>query len=303
MLAFLYNYSVSKFKLLIKVDEKERIDKYIASNSDFSRTDAKRLIEGHAIFVDGIAIRKPKFIVNPGNEILITEIIRKEINAIAEDIPIDVVFEDDDIIIVNKKSGMVVHPAPGHHSGTLVNALLYRFKNLSDINGKIRPGIVHRIDKDTSGLLVVAKNNEAHKFLAEQIKNHDVERTYLAWVKGRLETKVTHVKLPIGRDPKHRQRMAVQKQNSKQAITHIYSEKILDKKTLVRCELETGRTHQIRVHLAYLNHPIIGDPLYGRKIDDFGQRLHAYKLKLVHPATKEKMEFKVDPPKEFNISK
>lgn len=289
------------FKQLIGVTERERIDKYIASNSEFSRTDIKKLIEAGSIFVDGISVRKPNFTVNPGNEILITDVIRREMNAIPEDIPIDVVYEDDDIIVVNKPSGMVVHPAPGHHTGTLVNALLYKFKDLSDINGDIRPGIVHRIDKDTSGLLVVAKNNNAHRFLAEEIKRHDVERVYLAWVAGRIETKITHVNLPIGRDPKHRQKMAVLETNSKHAITHVYTEKILANKTLVRCELETGRTHQIRVHLAYLKHPIIGDPIYGKNIDGFGQRLHAYKLKLTHPTTKKAMEFKVEPPKEFGL--
>lgn len=292
---------MADFKKLIIVEERDRIDRYIANNSDFSRTDIKKLIEAHAVFVDGISIRKPNFKVNEGNEILITDIIQKEIRAIPEDIPIDVVYEDKDIIVVNKKSGMVVHPAPGHHTGTLVNALLHRFKNLSDLNGSIRPGIVHRIDKDTSGLLVVAKNNDAHRFLASEIKNHDVERTYLAWVKGRIETKITHLNLPIGRDPIHRQKMAVQKQNSKNAITHVFTEKIFEKKTLVRCELETGRTHQIRVHLAYIGHPIIGDPIYGQAIDDFGQRLHAHKLKLIHPTTKKEMEFVIQPPENFGL--
>lgn len=292
---------MSEFKQLIKVEEKERIDKYISTHSDFSRTDIKKLIEAHAVFVDGIPVRKPNFTVNPGNEILITDVIQKEINAVPEDIEIEVVYEDDDIIVINKESGMVVHPAPGHHSGTLVNALLYRFKDLSDINGAIRPGIVHRIDKDTSGLLVVAKNNDAHRFLAAQLKDHKIERTYLAWVTGRIETKVTHINLPIGRDSKHRQKMAVQLENSKNAVTHVYVEKILDKKTLVRCELETGRTHQIRVHLAHIKHPIIGDPIYGHKIDEFGQRLHAYKLKLQHPTTKKIMEFEAQPPKEFEL--
>lgn len=293
---------MSKFKKILKVKYKDRIDKYIADNSEFSRTDAKKLIEGHAIFVDAISVRKPKFIVEVGSEILITDVIRREMNASPEDIKLDVIYEDNDIAIINKPSGMVVHPAPGHHSGTLVNALLHRFKGLSDINGDIRPGIVHRIDKDTSGLLVVAKNNDAHKFLAQEIKDHKVERTYLAWVVGRLENKITHIKLPIGRDSKHRQRMSVQSNNSKEAVTHVFSEKILNDRTLVRCELETGRTHQIRVHLAYIKHPIVGDPLYGNKKDgEFGQHLHAYKLKLTHPRTKEIMEFKVEPPKEFDL--
>ena len=292
---------MSDFQRKIKVDARDRIDRFISLNSEFSRTDIKKLIENHAVFVNGISVRKPNFTVNENDDILITDIIQKKINAISENIEINVIYEDEDIIVVNKKSGMVVHPAPGHHSGTLVNALLYKFKDLSDINGSIRPGIVHRIDKDTSGLLVVAKNNDAHRFLAEQLKEHKVERTYLAWVEGRILNKITHLKLPIGRDSKNRQKMAVQKYNSKKAITHVYVEKILEKKTLVKCELETGRTHQIRVHLSYIKHPIVGDPVYGKKIDNFGQRLHAYKLKLIHPRTKKEMEFSVNPPKEFNI--
>ncbi len=171
---------MSEIKKVIKVELKERIDKYVALNSDFSRSDIKKLIESHTVFVDGISVRKPNFRVHPGNEILITSVVEKEINAIPENIPLDIVYEDEDIIVVNKISGMVVHPAPGHHSGTLVNALLYRFKNLSNVNGSIRPGIVHRIDKDTSGLLVVAKNNESHVFLSQKIKEHKVKREYLA---------------------------------------------------------------------------------------------------------------------------
>lgn len=292
---------MENIKTIIEVTGEGRIDKYIAENSDFSRTDIKKLIEGGAVFCNEIAVRKANFKVREGAKVLITSIIQKEINAKPQDIPIDVIYEDDDIIIVNKKSGMVVHPAPGHPAGTLVNALLHHFKDLSDINGDIRPGIVHRIDKDTSGLLVVAKNNEAHRFLASEIKEHNVERVYLAWTAGRIENKVLHLDLPIGRDPRHRQKMAVQHDHSKQAKTHVYVEKVLADKTLVRCELETGRTHQIRVHLAYIKHPIIGDPIYGKRIDDFGQRLHAYKLKLIHPTTKKEMEFEAPLPEEFNI--
>ena len=292
---------MTNIKTKIKVNERERIDKYISLNSDFSRSDIKKLIEGHSVFSNGIQVRKPNFKVNPGDEILITDIIQKEIKAIAEDIPVDVIYEDEDLIIINKVSGMVVHPAPGHHNGTLVNALLHRFKDLSDINGQVRPGIVHRIDKDTSGLLVVAKNNEAHRFLAVQLKDHDIKRTYLALVEGRVANKITHIKVPIGRSQNNRQSMTVTRLNSKEAITHVFIEKINVDTTLVRCELETGRTHQIRVHLKYIKHPIIGDPLYGTRIDDFGQRLHAYKLELTHPTTKKLMTFEAPIPKEFEI--
>ena len=287
-------------KQKIIVNREDRIDKYIASNSDFSRSDIKQLIEKHSVFVDGISVRKANFKVKESNEIIITDIIQKEINAKPEDIKIDIVYEDEHLIIVNKKSGMVVHPAPGHHSGTLVNALLFKFKDLSDINGQVRPGIVHRIDKDTSGLLIVAKSNEAHRILADELKKHNIKRSYIAWVEGKLENKVVHIKLPIGRHEKHRQKMDVKSRNSKEAITHVFVEKIFDNKTLVRCELETGRTHQIRVHLAYIKHPIIGDPLYGNKVDEFGQRLHAYKLEFIHPITKKELSFEVKPPKEFD---
>ena len=297
---FIYNFVV---KTLIKITVKyqDRIDKYIAKNSSISRSDTKKLIEEKVIFVDDKLIRKANFRVKENSTIRITKIIYKEINAIPENIKIDVVHEDDDIIIINKKSGMVVHPAPGNYSGTLVNALLFRFKKLSNINGKIRPGIVHRIDKDTSGLLVVAKHNESHRVLTNDIKNHKIKRTYLCWVKGKMENDVTHINLPIGRDPKNRKKMTITEINSKHAITHVYVEKILENKTLIRCELETGRTHQIRVHLAHIKHPILGDPLYGKKVDDFGQKLHAYKLEFIHPITKKKIKFKVKPPKDFDL--
>ncbi|WKX02567.1 RluA family pseudouridine synthase [Candidatus Mycoplasma mahonii] len=286
----------------LKVESKDRIDKYIASNSEISRSDIKKLIDGHAVFVDGIQVRKTNFTVQEGNEILVTRIIQREIQAIPQDIKIDVIYEDDDIIVVNKASGMVVHPAPGHKDGTLVNALLYRFKDLSDINGVTRPGIVHRIDKDTSGLLVVAKTNDAHKFLSEQLKDHLIKRTYFALIKGRMENKVVHIKVPIGRDPRNRKRMSVTRLNSKDAITHVYAHTNYYDTSLVRCELETGRTHQIRVHLAHIKHAIIGDPLYGAKIDDFGQRLHATKLQLVHPLTKKLMMFECPLPEQLTIN-
>ncbi|MCK5945990.1 MAG: RluA family pseudouridine synthase [Mycoplasmataceae bacterium] len=292
---------MSNIKTTIEVQSADRIDRYLGENSKFSRSDIKKLIEGHSVFSNGVQVRKPNFKVKPGDKILITDIIQKEIKAIPQDIPIDVVYEDDDLIIINKKTGMVVHPAPGHHDGTLVNALLFRFKDLSNINGQVRPGIVHRIDKDTSGLLVVAKNNDAHRFLADQLKEHDIKRTYLALVQGRVTNQITHIKVPIGRSQNNRQSMTVTRLNAKDAITHVFIEKLFEKQTLVRCELETGRTHQIRVHLKYIKHPIIGDPLYGTRIDDFGQRLHAYKLELTHPTTKKLMTFEAPIPEEFGL--
>lgn len=291
---------MSNFKLLLEVKtEQDRVDRYIAEHSDFSRSDIKKLIENHAVFVDGIAVRKPNFTVRKGNEILVTDVIQKEIKAIPEDIPINIVYEDDDLVVINKETGMVVHPAPGHHTGTLVNALLFHFKDLSDINGQVRPGIVHRIDKDTSGLLVVAKNNETHRKLAADLQEHDIKRTYLAWVEGRVQNDITHINVPIGRDPKQRQKMAVTTENSKNAITHVFVEKVYEKVTLVRCELETGRTHQIRVHLAYIKHPVLNDPLYGKGRDHFGQYLHAYKLEFKHPRTGKLMMFDAPIPDAF----
>ena len=282
---------------------RERIDKEIAQLSPFSRGDIQKLIEGHAVFVNGKEVRKNKFKVNPGDEILITKIIQKEIKAIPQEMKINVVYEDDDLIVIDKPSGLVVHPAPGHLDGTLVNGLLFHFKDLSNINGNVRPGIVHRIDKDTSGLLVVAKNNEAHRGLAKLLETHEIKRTYYALVDGIIENKITHIKLPIGRNPKHRQQMAITKLNAKDAITHVYLEEVFHKTCLVRCELETGRTHQIRVHLKYIKHPIIGDPLYGKRIDDFGQRLHAAKLEFVHPISGKDMVFESKLPKEFDLGK
>ncbi len=277
----------------------DRVDKYIADNSNVSRTDIQFLIKENSVTVNGIEVRKPNFKVKEGDKINVSKLIQKEVAIEAEDIPVDIIYEDDDLAVVNKATGMVVHPAPGHPGGTLVNALMFKFKDqLSDINGQARPGIVHRIDKDTSGLLVIAKHNRSHQYLADLIKKHEVKRTYLALVKGRVTNEITHVDLPIGRDEKNRQKMAVTRNNSKEARTHFFVEQINENTTLLRCELETGRTHQIRVHAAHIGHPVVGDPLYGTKLDDFGQRLHAYKLEFIHP-NGEKMEFEAPIPKEF----
>ena len=285
----------------LKVNYKQRIDKYIANNSEISRNDIKNLILNKTIFCNNINVRKGNFQVKKNDKILITKKIEKEIKAEPQNIKIEIVYEDKDLIVVNKKSGMVVHPAPGNLKNTLVNALLYKFNNLSNINGKIRPGIVHRIDKDTSGLLIVAKNNKSHQFLANQLKEHKIQRIYYALVEGKIENKVLHINLPIGRDSKNRKKMSITTENSKHAITHVYVEKIINNLSLIRCELETGRTHQIRVHLSYIGHPILGDELYGKKIDNFGQRLHAYKIIFIHPTTKQKLIFKTQIPNEFNL--
>lgn len=284
----------------LTVEYAERIDKYISDKTDFSRNDVKNIIIDYGVFIDeAIEVRKPNFNVKPGQTITIkNKPEQREYNLEAQDIKLDIVYEDEHIAVINKPSGLVVHPAPGNYDSTLVNALLYHFKDLSDLNGPIRPGIVHRIDKHTSGLILVAKNNEAHRYFSDLIKEHKVNREYKAIVHGLVTNDVIHINVPIGRNPNDRQKMHVTKQNSKNAITHVYPLKLYANHTLVKCVLETGRTHQIRVHLKYIKHPILGDDLYGTYVDDFKQRLHAYKLSFTHINGKE-LSFEVDCPKEF----
>ena len=236
------------------------------------------------------------------DNIYINDDYTEEVEIKPENIPLDIVYEDDYLLVVNKKSGMVVHPAVGNYSGTLVNALMYHINKLSSVNGSIRPGIVHRIDADTSGLLLVAKNDKAHNILAEAIAKKEVVREYIALVEGIIMEDTATIDAPIGRDKKDRKKMTVTSENSKDAVTHIRVLERYKDSTLIRCKLETGRTHQIRVHLSYIGHPVVNDPVYGHKklIDkDFGQMLHAEKLGFVHPTTKEYMEFTAEPPKRF----
>ena len=218
-----------------------------------------------------------------------------------ENIPIEILYEDDDIIIVNKVQGMIVHPAPGVYSGTLVNALLYHCKDLSGINGVVRPGIVHRIDKDTSGILVIAKNDFAHVKLSEDFKKHSITREYVAITEGVIKSDSGTIDKPLARDPKERIKIAIV-EGGRRAITHYFVEKRFKSNTMVRCTLETGRTHQIRVHMASIGHPLVGDPVYGYKKQKFkvnGQMLHAAKLGFIHPTKGTYMEFTSDVPKEF----
>ncbi|QZE12598.1 RluA family pseudouridine synthase [Mycoplasma sp. Ms02] len=291
----------------LKVEYKERIDKYISNHTELSRSDIKQLIEQRAVFINGTNVIKPKYIVREGQEIEIVKLLDKEIHIEPQKMDINVIFEDEHIIIIDKPSGMVVHPSPGHYENTLVNGLLYHFKNnLSNENGLMRPGIVHRIDKDTSGLLIVAKTNEVHQKLSDMFKEHAVNRKYVAIVDGVLSANKLKINLPIGRSEKNRQIMAVTNVNSKHAVSHFELLKTfyLDNlpKTLIKCQLETGRTHQIRVHAAYIKNPIYGDPIYNKEVDAFGQRLHAYELEFTHPMTNEKMIFHSKPPVEFAVS-
>lgn len=287
-------------KLEIFGDGENRLDKLISESSELSRSAAAKLIERGLVTVNGKSVDK-KTVLKSG-EIAVVEIPEPEPQDILpEDIPLDIVYEDEDLLVVNKPKGMVVHPAAGHFSGTLVNALMYHCKDsLSGINGEIRPGIVHRIDKDTSGLLIVAKNDFAHIGLSEQIKAHSFTREYQTVVCGNINQDGT-VNAPIGRHKLDRKKMCVTAENSREAITHYFVLRNFAGYTHLRVQLETGRTHQIRVHLSYIGHPVAGDEVYGNGKPKWlgGQCLHAKKIGFVHPRTGEYLEFDSDLPEYF----
>ena len=292
-----YNFVVSE------ETSNQRLDKAVSMLlPSFSRTHIAKLIDEGEILVNGKK-EKASLKLKEGDVIDVNVPEVTELNIEKEDIHLDIVYEDEDILIINKPQGMVVHPSNGHNEHTLVNAILYHCQNLSGINGVARPGIVHRIDKDTSGLICVAKNDEAHIALSEQLKDHTMNRTYLALVRGVIKENTGEINLPIGRDEKNRQQMAVTAKNGKEAVTYF---KVLERygsHTLVECRLKTGRTHQIRVHLSYIGYPVEGDPLYaGKKYDTLysgGQLLTAVKLSLIHPRTKKEMTFEIEPPQYF----
>lgn len=277
-----------------------RVDKYLVEVcEDLSRTELREYFDQNLVRVNNKFV-KPSLKVKNDDIIDIDAKEDEPITLGKEKIPLDIVYEDDDVIVINKPSGMVVHPAPGHYHGTMVNALLYHCNQLSNLGGDVRAGIVHRIDKDTSGLLVACKNNLAHKSLSEQLKEKTTTRKYIAIVTGSISHNLGKINAPIGRDPENRQKMAVV-EGGKEAVTHF---RVIDRFrdfTLLELELETGRTHQIRVHMAYIGHPVINDPLYGTKkqTTEFGQYLHAKTLGFVHPRTNEYLEFTSELPKEF----
>ena len=292
-------------KFIIKNDNVGvRVDKFLATSlPELSRSHIAKLIEEEHVLVNSKPC-KASLKLKENDEVVVEDVEAKPLEISKEDIPLDIVYEDDDILIINKPQGMVVHPANGHYEHTLVNAILHHCEDsLSGINGVMRPGIVHRIDKDTSGLICVAKNDMAHNALAEQLKDHTMARTYVALVRGVIRENSGEINMPIGRDPHNRQKMAVSRTNSKEAITYFRVLKRFSEHTLVECNLKTGRTHQIRVHLSYIGYPVEGDPLYaGKKYDKLykgGQLLVATKLKLIHPRTKKEMEFSIELPSYF----
>ena len=280
-----------------------RCDKYIAENvENISRSYVKNLFDEGKVTVNS-KVKSASYKLKIGDVIEFEVPEPEEIEAKAEDIKLDVVYEDDELLVINKPRGMVVHPAPGNSSGTLVNAVLYHCEgNLSGINGQLRPGIVHRIDKDTTGLLVVAKTNDAHLFLSDQLGDRSLSREYYALVHGNIKEDEGRIDAPIARSENDRKKMTVTYKNSREAITDYFVEERFGQYTLVRCKLKTGRTHQIRVHMKHIGHPIVGDKTYGVKKEEFnliGQLLHAGKIGFIHPLTKEKVYFSAPLPEDF----
>lgn len=297
----------NKITVMVTFDEiNERMDSFLSRKTDFTRSRIQQLIKNGDITVNGKNAKNNKKIKssykieeNDRIEIFIPETEQAEI--IPENIKIDIIYEDEDIAVINKNAGLVVHPAQGHYSGTLVNAILYHIKDLSGINGEIRPGIVHRLDKDTSGLIVIAKNDKAHINLAKMFQEKKIKKTYLAILKGKLTKEKGRIVTQIGRDTDDRKKMTVIKENDrgKEAITNynvICSNELF---TLVKVYIETGRTHQIRVHMKYMGYPILGDMVYGRKDSEKRQMLHAYKLEFLHPVTEKPMKFISEIPEDF----
>ena len=289
-------------KLKLELEKTERLDKVLTGELGLSRTTIQSWLKAGLISVNGEVV-KSNYKAQSGDEVTILQKEEETITIQPENIPLDIVFEDDSLIVVNKPSGMVVHPSKGHYSGTLVNALLYHSNCLSDSTSEeiYRPGLVHRIDKDTSGLLVIAKNNDVHQKLAEQIAENKMNREYIAIVDGHFAHETGVVDAPLSRHQTNRLKRVVEK-GGKNAITHFEVLDSFSDYSLMTCRLETGRTHQIRAHMEFIKHPIVNDPLYhpkGKNATEFGQFLHARTLSFTHPLTGETLNFQVEPPKEF----
>ena len=287
----------------ILCDATGRLDAYVAAQTELSRTQAQRMIREGDILLNGKTV-KPNVTVSAGDLVDINYPDPVETDVLPEEIPLDILYEDEDLLVVNKPQGMVVHPAPGHESGTLVNALLFHIRDLSGIGGELRPGIVHRIDRMTSGLLVVAKNDTAHRVLSDQFRDHSAHRSYAALVDGNIRDESGTIDAPLARHPVDRKRMAIVS-GGREAVTHWQVATRYGQYTLLQIELETGRTHQIRVHLYSIQHPVSGDDVYGREKRPFGlvgQALHGYRLTFRHPKSGEQMVFYAPLPEYFTIA-
>lgn len=286
--------------IISREDSGIRIDSYLNNILDMSRSKVQKLLKDGYIQVNNNSI-KSSYVLKENDVVTVDEFPEEEMSVEPEKMDLDIVYEDDDVIVINKPNGMVVHPAAGNYSGTLVNGLMYYSKNLSTINGDFRPGIVHRIDAYTTGLLVVAKNDKAHEFLARQLEEKTTHRKYWAIVWGVIQNDTGTIDAPIGRDLNNRKKMAVTSINSKEAITHFRVLERFKNATLIELKLETGRTHQIRVHMDYIGYPVVNDPVYGNRklIDDSGQCLHAKELGFIHPRTNQYMEFNSELPECF----
>ncbi len=286
-------------EVVVSDSSNERIDKYLSNNTSLSRTLISKMIDGEFIKVNDKKT-KNNYKVKDGDKINIDETYQVEQDILPEKMDLDIVYEDKDIMVINKPSGMVVHPGNGNYSHTLVNGLMYYTNNLSNINGDVRPGIVHRIDKDTSGLIIVAKNNKAHEILSKYFQDKSITRKYIALLKGELNTDSATIDAPIGRSDVDRKKMAVTSKNSKNAVSHLKVLKRYKGYTLVEFKLDTGRTHQIRVHANYIGHPLYNDPVYTNdKCSEFGQFLHSYSMDFKHPITGEDMHFECELPEYF----